>query len=175
METTLAILMVLGIFIAIPAVIGLAIVGVYILRARQAKREVPKRLELLGNRTLRLLILIFLCLYYPILYYFGELVDKFGWEALRWDFFYTVHDIHRVVFLIPVLFAAYYFRIKGAIITTIFAFAVFLPRGLLLSQYPDPTSRMIVFIIFALLVGIFVGALSNKIERLQKLIDSNKK
>jgi hypothetical protein len=38
METTLAILMVLGIFVGIPAVIGLAIGGVYILRDRQSRK-----------------------------------------------------------------------------------------------------------------------------------------
>jgi hypothetical protein len=38
METTLAILMVLGIFVGIPAVIGLAIGGAYILRDRQSRK-----------------------------------------------------------------------------------------------------------------------------------------
>jgi len=41
METTLAILMVLGIFVGIPAVIGFAIAGIYMLgdrRVRRAKR-----------------------------------------------------------------------------------------------------------------------------------------
>jgi integral membrane sensor domain MASE1 len=175
METALAIFIVIGIFIAIPAVIGFAIVGIYAMRARRAERKVPKGLDLLGNRTIQWIILVFLCIYYPIIYYFGELVDHFGWESLHWEFFYTVHDIHRVVFLVPILFASYYFRIKGAIFTTVFALAVFLPRGILLSPYPDPVSRMTVFIIFALLFGIFVGALSNKVERLQKAIDSDKK
>ena len=43
METTLAILMVLGIFVGIPAVIGFAIAGVYALtghRARKVERPV---------------------------------------------------------------------------------------------------------------------------------------
>ena len=38
METTLAILMVLGIFVGIPAVIGFAIAGVYILSDRRVRR-----------------------------------------------------------------------------------------------------------------------------------------
>ena len=38
MEITLAILIVLGIFIGIPAVIGFAIAGVYILSDRRARR-----------------------------------------------------------------------------------------------------------------------------------------
>ena len=41
METVLAILMVLGIFLVIPIVIGFAIAGVYILRARRAHQRKP--------------------------------------------------------------------------------------------------------------------------------------
>jgi hypothetical protein len=41
METVLAILMVLGIFLVTPMVIGFAIAGVYILRARRAHRRKP--------------------------------------------------------------------------------------------------------------------------------------
>ena len=37
METTLAILMVLGIFIGIPAIIGFAVAGVYMLSARRVR------------------------------------------------------------------------------------------------------------------------------------------
>ena len=38
MESVLAILMALGIFVGVPAVIGFAIVGTFILRERQARR-----------------------------------------------------------------------------------------------------------------------------------------
>jgi len=194
METILAILMVLGIFVGIPAAIGFGIVGMYAWghsradRAERAKtlgigaKVLPiepikaiKGHELLGRRVFQWAILAFLCLYYPLIYYFGEIIDHFRWEALRWDFFYTVHDIHRIVFLIPILYAAYHFRIKGAVITTIFALAVFLPRGLLLSPYPDPTSRMLVFVIFAMGVGIYTAILRNRNEQLQRLIDSSTK
>jgi len=48
METTLAILMVLGIFVGIPAVIGLAIAGVYVLGGRQVVRA-ERRAEVLGK------------------------------------------------------------------------------------------------------------------------------
>lgn len=203
METALATLMVLGIFVVVPALLGLAIAGAYILSGRRVSRaerakalaaaaealqmepaktpskavakEATKGLELLGNRAFQWTILVLLCLYYPLIYYFGEIVDHFGWAALRWDFFYTVHDIHRVVFLIPILYASYHFGIKGGVITTIFASAVFLPRGFLLSPYPDPISRMVVFVIFALCLGIFVGTLHNRLEQLQHSIDASQK
>ena len=38
METTLAVLMVLGIFVGIPAIIGFTIAGMYILSNRRARR-----------------------------------------------------------------------------------------------------------------------------------------
>ena len=38
METTLAVLMVLGIFVGIPAIIGFAIAGMYIMSNRRARR-----------------------------------------------------------------------------------------------------------------------------------------
>ena len=47
METTLAILMVLGIFIGIPAVIGFAVAGVYILSDRRVRRA--ERAKVLGE------------------------------------------------------------------------------------------------------------------------------
>jgi integral membrane sensor domain MASE1 len=181
METFLAVLMVLGIFVVLPVIIALVVISVYRFRVPSVRaprtgevQAAAKGFNPLGNRIVQLIILVLLCLYYPLIYYFGELIDHFGWEALRWDFFYTVHDIHRVVFLVPILFAAYFFKIKGTVITTIFALAVFLPRGLLLSPYPDPMSRMVVFIIFALGFGIFISMLVNKIERLQYQIDSRK-
>lgn len=50
METTLAILVVLGIFVGIPAVIGFAIAGIYIFAARVARRAVKvQRAEAKGE------------------------------------------------------------------------------------------------------------------------------
>lgn len=177
MEIFLVILMVFGIFIVIPAIIGLIVIGVLsgLTTVMRDRLKVTRGLKLLGTRGFHLTMMGLLLLYYPIIYYFGELIDHFGWEALRWDFFYTVHDIHRVFFLIPIVYASYCFRIKGAVITTIFALAVFLPRGFLLSEYPDPIGRMVVFVIFACGLGIFIGILRNQYERLQQFIASGKK
>ena len=52
METTLAILMVLGIFIGIPAVIGFAIAGVYILGDRRTARA-ERQVEAPGKARVR--------------------------------------------------------------------------------------------------------------------------
>lgn len=76
-----------------------------------------------------------------LLYYFGELVDYAGWSSLRLEFFYGVHDVQRLFFLVPIVYAGYFFRVRGAIIVTIAAFLVFLPRALFISEFPDPLVR----------------------------------
>jgi len=54
METTLAILMVLGIFVGVPALIGFSIAGVYILSDRRVRRaEHAKALEKAAAEALR--------------------------------------------------------------------------------------------------------------------------
>ena len=54
-----------------------------------------------------------LMVYCILFYYFGEIIDFFGWESLRWGFFYSVHDIHRLLFLAPIIYSAYYFGIRA--------------------------------------------------------------
>ena len=172
METFIAIIIALGIFVVVPAVIGFLILLGYagVLGKRKGDVQPVKRvLKTLENRRVKLSVLGMMCLYYPFIYYAGDIVDRYGWEAFRWDFFFTVHDVHRTIFLLPIAFAAYHFGWKGGAITAIFALAVFLPRAITLSPYPDPTSRMIVFWVFSLCLGIFVGILSDKLRRLQAL------
>jgi len=88
-----------------------------------------------------------------LFYYFGELIDFAGWEALRWSFFYTVHDVHRMLFLIPIIYAAYVFGVRASLIITIIVLATFLPRALFISPYPDPLARMLVFTVAAGIMG----------------------
>ena len=104
-----------------------------------------------------------------LFYYFGELVDWAGWNALRWDFFYSVHDIHRLLFLAPIIYTGYTARVKGALIVTLGAFAVFLPRSFLISPYPDPLLRMVLFTIIAGAIGAFIGVLRNRSEQCSQL------
>jgi signal transduction histidine kinase len=104
-----------------------------------------------------------------LFYYFGDLVDFAGWTALRWHFFYTVHDVHRIFFLAPIVYAGYSFRVRGAVIVTLAAFIAFLPRALIISPYPDPMLRMLLFTITAGAVGSFTGVIRNQYERRSRL------
>jgi hypothetical protein len=104
-----------------------------------------------------------------LFYYFGELVNWAVWDSLRNDFFYGVHDIHRLLFLAPIIYAGYTARIKGAIILTLVAFVIFLPRAFFISPYPDPFLRMLLFTIVAGAIGILVGVIRNEMERSRRL------
>lgn len=113
-----------------------------------------------------LFILFWVC---TLLYYFGELVDFAGWESLHADFFYGVHDVHRLFFLAPIIYAGHVFRIRGALITTIAAFAVFLPRASIISPFPDPILRVVLFTIFAGIISALIGKARNEAERRRHL------
>jgi signal transduction histidine kinase len=100
-----------------------------------------------------------------LIYYFGELARFAGWTSVQYDFFYTVHDLYRLLFLAPILFASYHFKIKGALATTFAAFIIFLPRALFISTYPDPLLRVIAFVFIAGTISVLVGITRNEIER----------
>jgi len=121
------------------------------------------------RNSYRLFILPLLLALCTLFYYWGELVDWAIWEALRHEFFYGIHDIHRLLFLIPITYAGYTARIKGAIIVTLIAFIAFLPRAFFVSPYPDPLLRMMVFTIFAGTMGCLTGIVRNESERCQRL------
>src|SRR4030042_5859200 len=77
-------------------------------------------------------LLLIIC---TIFYYSGELVDWAAWDALRTGFFYGVHDIHRLLFLAPIIYAGYTARVRGALIITLVSFMIFLPRAFFVSPY----------------------------------------
>ena len=78
------------------------------------------------HRTHRPFILFFLLVLCTLLYYFGELVDWAAWDALRNEFFYSIHDVHRLFFLAPIIYAGYVDRIKGALIITLVTLVILL-------------------------------------------------
>ncbi len=124
------------------------------------------------SNSRRVYTLFLLFVLFTLFYYFGELVDFFGWEALRWDFFYTVHDIHRLFFLVPIIYAGYFFGVRAAIIFTILTLATFLFRALFISPFPDPLLRTVLFIIIAGSIGYLTGNESECRRRLEALVKS---
>lgn len=136
-----------------------------------SKREVISA-GLKSRDFYKLYILGILFVYCVLFYYFGELIDFFGWDALRWEFFYSVHDIHRLLFLAPIIYAGYFFGVKAAVIITIVAVGTFLPRALFVSPFPDPLLRTVLFIVIAGAVGYLTGRESERRKRLEALVRS---
>jgi len=121
------------------------------------------------NASFRPFILPLLLLFCTLFYYFGELANWAAWDALRKEFFYGVHDIHRLLFLAPIIYAGYYGRVKGAVIVTLVSFVIFLPRAFFISPFPDPLLRMVLFTIVAGLIGSMTGVIRNQADRVKQL------
>jgi len=98
-----------------------------------------------------------------IFYYLGIIIELMGWLKPQWGIFYVVHDLHRLLFFIPVLYAAYIFRVKGAIVTAVISMLVFLYRAMIISPYAESLLRPIVFVIILGGVGILVSKLLDNV------------
>jgi signal transduction histidine kinase len=84
------------------------------------------------------------------------------------SFFTGVHDIHRTLFFIPIVYAALIFRIWGSLITSFGFLCVVLPRALLFSPYADPIIRAVLFVIFLACIGVLVAMQLGRIESERK-------
>ena len=114
------------------------------------------------SNVLRFYLVFFFFALCALIYYFGELINFAGWDSLEGiTFFFGVHDIHRLFFLIPIMYAAYYFGVRPSIIITILAIGVFIPRSLFLSPYPDPLLRTGIFTVFAGVIGYLFAVTSS--------------
>jgi len=109
-----------------------------------------------------------------LFYYFGELASLFGWESLRWEIFYTVHDLHRLIFLVPILYSSYYYGSRGALLANISSLLIFLPRAFFVSPYPDATLRMIAFVIVAAILSALTVIIVNQRDKLNKSMEASR-
>jgi len=83
-------------------------------------------------------------------------------------FFTTVHDLHRALFFIPIIYASLIFHVRGGLLACLAFLGVMLPRALFFSTYPHPVPRAIVFFVPATLISLLVAALLDQIERAKK-------
>jgi hypothetical protein len=101
---------------------------------------------------------------FTLFYYFGELANDLGWVSLQWNFFYAVHDVHRLLFLAPILYAAFYFGAKLTLLVSAASLIVFLPRAVLLSPFPDPIERAVIFAAVEAAIGLTIAISYNKLK-----------
>jgi len=98
-----------------------------------------------------------------IFYYLGIIIELIGWPKPQWEILSTVHDLHRLLFFVPVLYAAYIFRVRGAIVTAVISMLIFLHRATFISPYPESLLRPMAFVIILGGVGILTSKLLDNI------------
>jgi len=76
-----------------------------------------------------------------------------------------VHDIHRTLFLFPIIYAAVAFRGWGALSTSFLFLCVVLPRPFLCSPYAAPLLRPLLFVLFTAFLGLLTAMLINRSEK----------
>ncbi len=91
--------------------------------------------------------------------YYADHFDVSNWIPLGKGFFTAeyVHDLHRALFLVPMLYAAAVFCLRGAVVMSLVTLAIVLPRSLLISAYPDPVMRAVGFVALASLAAVLLG------------------
>ena len=78
------------------------------------------------------------------------------------------HDLHRVLFLFPIIHAAVAFRIRGALSASAAFLCVVLPRAFFYSPYSDPLVRSLLSTLLMIFAGFLVAALVNRVEEEEK-------
>jgi mannitol-specific phosphotransferase system IIBC component len=84
------------------------------------------------------------------------------------SFFTGIHDVNRALFLIPITYSALVFRIRGSIITSLIFLVTVLLRALLISPYPNPLLRALIFVVFSALVSLLIATELNRFEKERK-------
>ncbi len=108
--------------------------------------------------------------------YYGEQVGLDSWAPVGRGFFSTdyTHDVHRTLFLIPMLYAAAVFRLRGAIVISVLVFFIVLPRGLFVSELPDPLLRSVLTALITIVAALLLGLERERSYRLSHEIAMRK-
>lgn len=136
--------------------------------SRTAVYREAVELVLKSSHFWHLFVLGVLLIYCTLFYYFGELVELFRWETLRLDLFYGAHDIQRVLFLVPIVYAGYVFGRRVAIIITLFAAIAIFLHIILVPSGADPVWRIIIFIVIAGALGYIMAVVRRSRYTAQK-------
>ena len=98
--------------------------------------------------------------------YYAEQLGLCG-EAPAGCFFATVHDLHRTLFFVPIIYSSLVFRLRGGLLACLAFLAVVLPRALLFSEFPHPVARAMAFVGVATLVSSLLAVLLGQMEKVR--------
>jgi len=119
---------------------------------RDARRPASRNPHVWG---VVVLFVLFTALYYA---------EQLGWRT-GLGLFTTVHDLHRALFLIPILYASLVLRPPAGLISCAAFLVIILPRAVFFSTYPHAIVRALVFFVPATLISLLVSAMLHQIQR----------
>ncbi len=99
------------------------------------------------------------------LYYYLDVISGFaGWASLE-DALGRLHDFHGLVFFAPVVYAAYVFGLRGALLVALIAMFILLPYAIFVTSYSNALYRPTAFGIILSAVGAAVAMLQRSEEQ----------
>jgi PAS domain S-box-containing protein len=105
-------------------------------------------------------IIMIACL---ILYYLDVILDFVGLPNPDWGVFLITHDLPLLLFSIPLLYAAYVFRLRGiAVVTGVTLVLIFIPHAMFSASYLEPLLRAATFLFFIAVVGVLIAYLQDR-------------
>lgn len=120
-----------------------------------------------GMRSPHFWIITALMAFCTLLYYVDR-TPLVGMSPFNHSFFTGIHDIQRILFFIPIIYAALVFRVRGSLIVSFAFLCVVLPRAFLFSPYPNPLLRPLLFVSFAALVSLLLATQLNLAVKARK-------
>ena len=118
-------------------------------------------------RNLHLPILLVLFSILAFIYYIDQTPLIKRWPFNN-TFFTGVHDLYRTLFLIPIIYAAFIFRLRGSLLTSLAFFGIILPRAFYFSPYPNPVLRPVISLALSAIIGVLVTVWLNRLGKERK-------
>ncbi len=119
-----------------------------------------------GVRSPHLWIIVALMAVLTLVYYAGHTplanLASFFTDAFP-------HDLHRALFLLPIIYAALTFRVWGALGAAFVFLCVVLPRTFY-SPYAEPLVRPLIFVLLIVFVGVLTAILMDRIDEEREII-----
>ena len=122
------------------------------------------------SKSVRLIHMsVITCLFLGLtLIYYIEFIATTTNPFLDEVLFAGVRDLHRTFFLIPIMYAALIFGIKGSLVVSLAFLCVVLPRAFFLSPYPNPLLRASISVASSAIIGMLVAAWRSRLKAERK-------
>lgn len=108
--------------------------------------------------------IVALLMAFGTLTYYGGYTPLVNISPLR-ELYNAPYDLFRAIFLIPIIYAAIVFRVRGSLIASLVFLCVVLPRAFIDSPYSFAILRAIVFVIITAFISLLVAIGSNRIDK----------